>query len=143
MSYEPSWVYEGGFQFKKHYFGPKPGELAEKTPTGKLTEEFQCAQFIDGLPEVKFWIRNLVRKTTSFRLQTSKDWFYPTSCVSLWMGECSRSNTRVNTFGLMRKKNARSVRSGRQGVRDAACSLCRRRGILPQLNKQSGISKCL
>lgn len=77
MSYEPSWVYEGGFQFKKHYFGPKPGELAEKTPAGKLTEEFQCAQFIDGLPEVKFWIRNLVRKSTSFRLQTSKDWFYP------------------------------------------------------------------
>lgn len=77
MSYEPSWVYEGGFQFKKHYFGPKPGELAEKTPTGKVTEEFQCAQFIDGLPEVKFWIRNLVRKSTSFRLQTSKDWFYP------------------------------------------------------------------
>ena len=56
---------------------PKPGELAEKTPAGKLTEEFQCAQFIDSLPEVKYWIRNLVRKTTSFRLQTSKDWFYP------------------------------------------------------------------
>lgn len=36
-------------------FGPKPGELAEKTPTGKPTEEFQCARFIDGLPEVKFW----------------------------------------------------------------------------------------
>ncbi len=77
MSYEPSWVYEGGFQFKKHYFGHKPGELAEKTPAGKLTEEFQCAQFIDGLPEVKYWVRNLVRKSTSFRLQTSKDWFYP------------------------------------------------------------------
>jgi type III restriction enzyme len=77
MSYEPSWVYEGGFQFKKHYFGPKPGELAEKTSAGKLTEEFQCAQFIDGLSEVKFWVRNLVRKSTSFRLQTSKDWFYP------------------------------------------------------------------
>jgi type III restriction enzyme len=77
MSYEPSWVYEGGFQFKKHYFGPKPGELAEKTSTEKLTEEFQCAQFIDGLSEVKFWVRNLVRKSTSFRLQTSKDWFYP------------------------------------------------------------------
>ncbi len=77
MSYEPSWVYEGGFQFKKHYFGPKPGELAEKTAAGKQTEEFQCAQFIDGLPEVKFWVRNLVRKSTSFRLQTSKEWFYP------------------------------------------------------------------
>jgi hypothetical protein len=26
---------------------------------------------------VKFWVRNLSRKVTSFRLQTSKDWFYP------------------------------------------------------------------
>jgi type III restriction enzyme len=77
MSYEPSWLYEGGFQFKKHYFGPKPGELLETTPSGKLKEEFQCAQFIDGLPEVKFWVRNLANKATSFRLQTSKNWFYP------------------------------------------------------------------
>jgi type III restriction enzyme len=77
MSYEPSWLYEGGFQFKKHYFGPKPGELLETTPSGKLKEEFECAQFLDGLPEVKFWVRNLARKATSFRLQTSKDWFYP------------------------------------------------------------------
>jgi len=77
MSYEPSWLYEGGFQFKKHYFGPKPGELAEKRIDGKLTEEFQCAQFIDGLNEVEFWVRNLSRKSTSFRLHTSKDWFYP------------------------------------------------------------------
>jgi type III restriction enzyme len=77
MSYEPSWLYEGGFQFKKHYFGQKPGELLEKTPAGKLKEEFECAQFLDGLPEVKFWVRNLARKSTSFRLQTSTDWFYP------------------------------------------------------------------
>ena len=77
MSYEPSWLYEGGFQFKKHYFGPKPGELPETTSNGKLKEEFQCAQFLDGLPEIKFWARNLVRKATSFRLQTSTDWFYP------------------------------------------------------------------
>lgn len=77
MSYEPSWLYEGGFQFKKHYFGPKPGELPETTPNGKLKEEFQCAQYLDGLAEVKFWVRNLARKTTSFRLQTSTDWFYP------------------------------------------------------------------
>ena len=77
MSYEPSWVYEGGFRFKKHYFGPKPGELREKTPNGELKEEFRCAQFLDDLPEVAFWVRNLARKPTSFRLQTSKDWFYP------------------------------------------------------------------
>ncbi len=77
MSYKPSWLYEGGFQFKKHYFGPKPGELPEFTPSGEIKEEFKCAQFLDGLPEVQFWMRNLPRKATSFRLQTSKDWFYP------------------------------------------------------------------
>ncbi len=77
MTYEPSWTYEGSFQFQKHYFGPKPGELRERTPIGELAEEFKCAQFIDGLPEVKFWVRNLPRKSTSFRLLTSKDWFYP------------------------------------------------------------------
>lgn len=77
MGYEPSRVYEGGFQFQKHYFGPKPGELTEKTADGRITEEFQCAQFLDGLPQVRFWVRNLARKPTSFRLQTAKDWFYP------------------------------------------------------------------
>jgi type III restriction enzyme len=77
MSYEPSWLYEGGFQFRKHYFGAKPGELEELTQGGKQKEEFQCAQFLDGLPEVDFWVRNLSGKSTSFRLQTSTDWFYP------------------------------------------------------------------
>jgi type III restriction enzyme len=76
MTYEPSWLYEGGFQFKKHYFG-KPGELAEKTPSGNQTEEFQCAQFLDNLPEVRYWIRNLSRKPSSFRLQLSENRFYP------------------------------------------------------------------
>ncbi|MCX5723756.1 MAG: DEAD/DEAH box helicase family protein [Nitrospirae bacterium] len=77
MSYEPSRLYDGGFQFTNHYFGPKPGELIEKKSDGKLTEEFQCAQYLDRLPGVTFWIRNLSRKATSFRLQTSTDWFYP------------------------------------------------------------------
>jgi type III restriction enzyme len=77
MGYEPGWVYDGGFQFKKHYFGPKPGEFREKKADGQLTEEFRCAQFLDSLPAVKFWVRNLPRKASSFRLQTSKDWFYP------------------------------------------------------------------
>lgn len=77
MKYEPGWHYEGAFQFKKHYFGPKPGELKEKRGDGKLAEEFKCAQFLDDLPDVKFWIRNLSRRTTSFRLQTATDWFYP------------------------------------------------------------------
>ena len=77
MTYEPSWLYEGSFQFRKHYFGAKPGELAERTASAELTEEFKCAQFIDDMPEVKFWVRNIPRRASSFRLHTSKDWFYP------------------------------------------------------------------
>lgn len=77
ISYEPSWLYQGGFQFKNHYFGPKPGELTEQTADGKETEEFKCAQFLDAMPEVAYWVRNLARKSGSFRLQTSTDWFYP------------------------------------------------------------------
>jgi type III restriction enzyme len=77
LSYEPSWLYEGGFRFKKHYFGAKPGELLEKTPSGETKEEFKCAQFLDDLPAVEFWVRNLAGKSASFRLQTSTDWFYP------------------------------------------------------------------
>jgi type III restriction enzyme len=78
IAYEPSWVYEGSFQFRNHYFGAKPGELKGTTPSGELSEEFKCAQFIDSkLPGVRFWVRNLQRRSTSFRLQTSTDWFYP------------------------------------------------------------------
>jgi hypothetical protein len=72
MTYEPGWLCEGGFQFKKHYFGPKPGELPDKRADGQLREEsFKCAQYLDDLPEVKFWARNLSRRTTSFRLQSA------------------------------------------------------------------------
>jgi type III restriction enzyme len=76
-SYDPSWLYEGGHQFKKHYFGPKPGELREQKADGKLTEEFQCACYLDALPAVRWWVRNLSNKSSSFRLQTSQHWFYP------------------------------------------------------------------
>lgn len=75
--YEPSWSFDGSFVFKKHYYGPKPGELRERKADRSLTEEFQCAQFLDGLGEVEYWVRNLSRKPTSFRLQTSTDFFYP------------------------------------------------------------------
>ncbi len=78
MSYEPSWLYEGAHVFHKHYFGPKPGELSERTPVGnELREEFQCACWLDEHPKVRFWFRNLEQRRTSFRLQTSTDFFYP------------------------------------------------------------------
>ena len=40
-------------------------------------EEFQCAQPIDSLPGLKFWIRNVARHPNSFWLPTATDKFYP------------------------------------------------------------------
>jgi type III restriction enzyme len=63
--------YQGKYKFVKHYY-PEVGDLKDKG------EEFECAQFIDLLPEVKFWVRNLDRRPNcSFWLQTSSDKFYP------------------------------------------------------------------
>ena len=63
--------YTGAYQFQKHYY-PDVGDLKA------AGEEFRCAQFIDTLPEVKFWVRNLERQSQfSFWLQTSTDKFYP------------------------------------------------------------------
>lgn len=76
MSYDPSWWYDGPFQFRKHYFS-RVGELKETTPNGRMTEEAACAHFLDGMPEVRYWVRNLSRRPHSFYLQTSSDRFYP------------------------------------------------------------------
>jgi type III restriction enzyme len=77
MTYEPSFWYDGDLEFKKHYRS-KPGDLRQKTDKEeKLTEEFKCAVFLDKLPEVKFWLRNIAHRKSSFRLQTRTDYFYP------------------------------------------------------------------
>ena len=69
--YPAKWFYQGAYRFKKHFFG-LVGELNFKG------EEFECAQAIDTLPQIKYWIRNLdTRPKTSFWLLTSTDRFYP------------------------------------------------------------------
>ncbi|KAB2399539.1 MULTISPECIES: DEAD/DEAH box helicase [Bacillus cereus group] len=71
IQYPCSTYYKGSYKFQKHFY-PQVGELNERG------EEVECAQFIDTLPEVKFWARNLERKGKySFWLQTSTDKFYP------------------------------------------------------------------
>lgn len=55
--------------FKKHYF-PQVASMN--------SDEIECAHFIDNLPEVKYWIRNIEKKEdTSFWLPTAKTRFYP------------------------------------------------------------------
>jgi type III restriction enzyme len=60
--------YTGPQQFNKHYYQ----NIAEMNG-----EEAACAALIDSLPEVEYWVRNLVRDGYSFWLQTATDKFYP------------------------------------------------------------------
>lgn len=63
--------YQGSYEFQKHYYK----EVGNLRDSG---EEFYCAKFIDNLPEVKFWVRNIERREShSFWLQTTTDKFYP------------------------------------------------------------------
>jgi len=68
-------------RFRKHYY-PVPGDLAWKTPGGALTEEFLCAQAIDLLDEVDFWVRNLVHPS-QFWMPTAGQRTYPDFVVKL------------------------------------------------------------
>ncbi len=69
--YPYSYQYDGPYQFRKHYY-PQVGNLKDGG------EECECAQFLDGMEEVRCWVRNLeLRPETSFWLQTSTDRFYP------------------------------------------------------------------
>lgn len=69
--YAPNWYYEGGYRFQKHYYRAV-GELKSEG------EEYECAVFLDALPQIKYWIRNIdQRPESSFWLPTSTDKFYP------------------------------------------------------------------
>lgn len=68
-------------EFKKHYYPNRVDQL------GKI-EEYEFAKFIDTLPEVDTWIRNIDRQPKySFWLQTSTDKFYPDFILKLTNGK--------------------------------------------------------
>lgn len=70
-------LYQGSYEFKKHFY-PVIHDLREKTPAGKVAEEFRCAMAIDSQAKVKHWVRNIERQEhSSFWLPTSTDYFYP------------------------------------------------------------------
>lgn len=75
--------YRGSYQFAKHFYAAID-DLKEKTATGKVSEEFECAQAIDFNQNVKHWIRNIPQqRQTSFWLPTATDYFYPDFIVEL------------------------------------------------------------
>lgn len=71
-------LYEGSFNFKKHY---------HKILSHMNGAEVECAQRIDSNPNVAVWLRNLDRdRMNAFSLQTSTDRFYPDFIVKLTNG---------------------------------------------------------
>jgi type III restriction enzyme len=69
--------YSGNYDFNKHYYP----QIEDMKSTG---EEFECAQVIDLMPEVRHWVRNLVRRDeASFSLPLSHGNFFPDFIVEL------------------------------------------------------------
>ncbi|MCY3668542.1 MAG: DEAD/DEAH box helicase family protein [Gemmatimonadetes bacterium] len=66
--------YRGRWKPSKHFLGPDRVPAFDGADDG---EEMQCAQVIDSLTAVKYWIRNVARHPSSFSLPTATDKFYP------------------------------------------------------------------
>ena len=65
--------YSGRYKFQKHYF---PSNLIEDLKS--QGEEYECAKAIDGIPDIKYWVRNLVKRDhASFWLPLAHNKFYP------------------------------------------------------------------
>ena len=62
--------YRGAVAFRKH-FARIVGDLKSDG------EEFDCAVYIDNLPEMNVWARNTPQKVNSFWIQSSPNKFYP------------------------------------------------------------------
>ncbi len=66
--------YRGRWKPRKHFLGPDRVPAFDGADDG---EEMQCAQVIDSLTAVKYWIRNVARHPNSFWLPTATDKFFP------------------------------------------------------------------
>lgn len=72
--------YSGSYEFSKHYYP----QIEDMKASG---EEFDCAQTLDLLPQVKHWVRNLVRREeASFSLPLAHTNFYPDFIAELHDG---------------------------------------------------------
>ncbi|GMN01667.1 DEAD/DEAH box helicase [Erythrobacter sp. MTPC3] len=68
--YLPRKPYSGRYKWQKHFY-PRPDDIKDDG------EEYHCAIAIDEHPNVKHWVRNIVRGENAYWLPTSTDRFYP------------------------------------------------------------------
>ena len=66
--------YRGRWRPNRHFLGADAVPAFDGADDG---EGDQCAQALDSLPGVTFWIRNVARHPESFRLPLAEGWFYP------------------------------------------------------------------
>ena len=72
--YQGQRLYRRHWKPRKHFLGPDHVPAFDGAEDG---EEFQCAQVMDSLTDIRFWIRNIARHPASFWLPTATDKFYP------------------------------------------------------------------
>ena len=72
--YRDQRYYRGRWKPRKHFLGPDRVPAFDGAEDG---EEIQCAEIIDSLADVKYWLRNVARHPESFHLPTATDKFYP------------------------------------------------------------------
>jgi type III restriction enzyme len=66
--------YHGRWKPRRHFLGSDQVPAFDGADGG---EERQCAEALDSLPGLRFWIRNVARHPGSFWLPTATDRFYP------------------------------------------------------------------
>ena len=75
--------YAGRYEFSKHFLGPDAvGAFDGKKLYGE-GDEFECAQVLDSLKQVKHWVRNVARHPNAFRLPRNEQFFYPDMVAEL------------------------------------------------------------
>ena len=67
-------LYRGHWKANKHFLGPDNLPKFDGVAGG---EEEQCAQILDSLPSVRYWLRNVSQHAESFWLPTVSGRFYP------------------------------------------------------------------
>ena len=115
--------YRGRWKPRKHFLGPDHVPALDGAENG---EEFQCAQAIDSLPGLKFWIRNVALHPNSFWLPTASDKFYPVSWLK-WAWPAARCRVQGCPYCRRPGRRGKAVSFGRARAGARACSSWSRR----------------